>query len=331
MEVIFLELVDEDGEVRNRIHVARLPFGIGRDLENDLILDDPFVCPRHLELRREEDGSIHVHDLKSVNGLVDDRDGVKGPTLVVRPDRVMRIGHTRFRIRRSSDPVAPTLRDESSGLWALDPFKGSLVRLFHVLAGVSVIAANRFLGVWTRVSVEKSILPELMEYFLGLLAYSAFWSLLGLIVVRRWRYSHHMAVFSCALFLGGLVDVLTNWVIFNLPATTGVLQSLNPPVFLICVAVFWHLGYASRLSRSRRALVALSIYVLAAGLTYAKARKSQHEFKPQPVIDEPLMPPVFLVAPRLSVDDLGPRMEKLRAEVDRQAMEKKAEQGREKK
>jgi hypothetical protein len=140
-----------------------------------------------------------------------------------------------------------------------------------------------------------------------------------------------MAIFSCSLFLAGIVDVLTNLVMFKLPATAPLLQSVNPPIFLVSLAVFWHLGYASRLTRSRRALVALGIYGLAAGLNYAKSQKSEHEFKSQPSIDEPLMPPGFLVAPRLGVDELAPRMQALRERVDRQAASKKSHQGREKK
>lgn len=331
MEVIFLEIVDEDGEVRQRVRIPRLPFGIGRNLENDLVLDDPFVCPRHLEIRQEEDGSIQVLDLKSLNGLHDEAAGVKVPTAIATPDRVLRAGHTRFRVRRASDPLPATLRDESSGLWSWDPFKGSWVRLFHVAAGLSVIAFNRYIAVWTRVSIEKSILPEVMEYLLGLLAYSTFWSILGLIIVRRWRFSHHMAIFSFALFLGGGVDLLSNFVIFNAPSTQDFLQTMNPTLFVLSLAAFWHLGYATRLGRGRRALAALAIYVMGAGLTYAKSRKSAHDFKSQPSIDEPLFPPGCLVAPRLGVEDLGPRMEKLRERVDRLAVEKKAEQGREKK
>ena len=53
--------------------VARLPFAIGRALDNDLVLDDRSVSRYHAQLRAEKSGLIIV-DLQSTNGtFVDGR------------------------------------------------------------------------------------------------------------------------------------------------------------------------------------------------------------------------------------------------------------------
>ncbi len=62
---------------------------IGREMSNQLILDDSLVSPQHCKLTREADGAVVIHDLGStsgtfVNGLpVTERIVVAGDQVVV--------------------------------------------------------------------------------------------------------------------------------------------------------------------------------------------------------------------------------------------------------
>ena len=62
--VIFAEVLDRRGQVRQRVRVERFPLTIGRAYSNDLILDDRYGCPQHARV------SIREGDKRSYDGSV---------------------------------------------------------------------------------------------------------------------------------------------------------------------------------------------------------------------------------------------------------------------
>ena len=54
--MIFLEVLDRRGRLLDRHRIDRCPITIGRAYANDVIVDDPYVCPTHLRLLRTDPG-----------------------------------------------------------------------------------------------------------------------------------------------------------------------------------------------------------------------------------------------------------------------------------
>jgi hypothetical protein len=64
-----LVVLDEDGEVKDRITITNPPVTIGRLSANDVVLSDPNVSRRHAELRLTDE-SWSINDLGSTNGTL---------------------------------------------------------------------------------------------------------------------------------------------------------------------------------------------------------------------------------------------------------------------
>jgi hypothetical protein len=62
-----LEVLDDSGESKEKISLARSPVTVGRLSTNDIVLGDANVSRRHAELQRDGDGWI-LTDLGSTNG-----------------------------------------------------------------------------------------------------------------------------------------------------------------------------------------------------------------------------------------------------------------------
>jgi pSer/pThr/pTyr-binding forkhead associated (FHA) protein len=69
---------------------------VGRDPAANLVVDDPAVSRRHVELRRQPDGWLAV-DLGSTNGTY--VNGFRVGHAHLRPGDVLGIGDTRLRVR----------------------------------------------------------------------------------------------------------------------------------------------------------------------------------------------------------------------------------------
>jgi pSer/pThr/pTyr-binding forkhead associated (FHA) protein len=78
----------------------------GRDPSCDVVLDDPYVSPRHCRIWQDDDGCLWTEDLGSTNGTWLDRlylgTRVYGPTPLAGHD-VMWIGRTRIPITAAAD------------------------------------------------------------------------------------------------------------------------------------------------------------------------------------------------------------------------------------
>ena len=68
MSGILVELLDRAGSVIARHRFDQLPVRLGRAYDNDVIVDDPFVAPSHVQIERREDGVLIARDLGTRNG-----------------------------------------------------------------------------------------------------------------------------------------------------------------------------------------------------------------------------------------------------------------------
>ncbi len=83
---------------------------LGRAYSNDIILDDPFISPRHLYISIEEN-QIQIQDLASENGTrVNGTHHLKDQSLKVESGDEIFIGRSVFRLLLADHPVGPALR-----------------------------------------------------------------------------------------------------------------------------------------------------------------------------------------------------------------------------
>jgi len=98
----WLERIAADGSAL-AVPVQDLPFGIGRDEENGLVLVASGVSRRHASLALDPDsGQLLLSDLGSTNGCYVNRAKVDSPRLLDEGD-IVHIGSAEIRIRRADD------------------------------------------------------------------------------------------------------------------------------------------------------------------------------------------------------------------------------------
>jgi len=98
-------LVSEPGRSRLRIQLTDIPLEIGRDCAG-LLLTDPQISRRHLEVRSDDGHTVVVTDLGSSNGTLVDHSPLVGSRRL-HPGETVHIGATRLVLEpRGSSPVS---------------------------------------------------------------------------------------------------------------------------------------------------------------------------------------------------------------------------------
>lgn len=187
----YVELLTRHDDIGARHRFMELPIRIGRGYDNDLIVDDPYVAEHHVKIVQTEHGQLVIEDLGSQNGMLDD--GKRVMRAILDPDRVIRIGHTRLRVRCADYAVPHSMADTSAYRWEGWP---------PAMAGLSIIALLSMLSVWG--SDTDSISP--IHYLSGLamvlsvvFVWCGIWSFANRVIANHARFGRHVFIVGCAL------------------------------------------------------------------------------------------------------------------------------------
>jgi hypothetical protein len=188
-----VEHLHRDGTVLARIAVSGSVFRIGRDLGNDLVLDDPHVAAHHAELHIAADGSAQLQDLGTRNGIHPHR-GKREPSYAVQADAPFRLGSSQIRIRNRAWTLPPEVALSMRAMWPL-----------AVLALILVLGRGAW-DIWLTDLRDKppSYVYELTAMAVALCVWSAMYALLGRLLSGVDRFFTHLLI-ACSAFLGATV------------------------------------------------------------------------------------------------------------------------------
>jgi hypothetical protein len=275
---VVVEALDNHGRVQWREWVVLgagcRAFTIGRSLEADVMLDDPYAAVLHVSIEVKPDGRLLAADLGSVNGIVVRGRRVGGSAAIELPDSTLQVGRTHLRVRTGREPLAPEKPDEPP-VSALVRRPAEIAAFAAVVSILQVIYAS-WLGAPR--DLTMTIVTALAYTGASAAVWVAFWGLLSRIMQGEWRWLRHTAIYlGVTSTLVALVEVVD---------LGGFLLSLPQPgnlyfwmgAIALALGLFLHLTHASHLAPVRAALVAGIIPVLlVAGVEWLQMRNQTRD------------------------------------------------------
>ena len=290
--VAVVDILDRDGRARMTVPVRCWPVTIGRAVGCDIVLDDPYVAPRHATLG-EQDGGLQLVVGETVNGAwLGKRRVAAGERIAVAGGDVVQIGGTRLRVRRPTDALAPERR------WVPEA-SGSVGTVLLLLLLFSAWNAGEL---WLRDDPGGRVtdyLPVLIGGPIAVAIWAAFWSVGSKLIRHRFDFWSHTSIALLATLAMSAAALLLPMVAF----TSGwAWPSRIGPVAVSAIAwsaVGAHIG---RLLPGRpRVLAAVmtSLFVVGFGL-FAFHHYETHERIFPELYVATLAPPALRLAPTVS-------------------------------
>jgi hypothetical protein len=309
----FIETLARNGDVLQRHQVHTLPIRIGRAYDNDVILDDDYVAPRHALVDVDSANKLMLHDLGSRNGVI--KGGKRLPSLVLAGDTVVRIGHTSLRVRAADFPVPAEMLDRTMHGW-----EGALPGI----AGMVLAALVALSITWlfdTRQSPPTLYLQALAAGVGGAVAWGGAWAFANRLFGRHARLGRHTFI------IGSGAAALLAWeVVANSVAYAFALEALtrygsHGVIALAAGIIYFHLATVKPQLRIRFRWLCLVFAIVGSGLMLiANLQRSGR------AADELYMgvvlPPSMRASPDHSVDDFIDRVDALKEQVDRERASK---------
>ena len=188
--VALVDVYDQHGRVQQRLRLAGAgsQCSIGRGIDCDIVIDDPYAAGRHALLVLQEDGRLLVRDLGTRNGTqVDGRSLHAGGEAVVSGGE-LRLGRTLVRVRAHELQVPPERA-----------FRRDLLRRYRTAfasSGFVLCLAFAVLSQW--LAAPGSAAPRVMIAVLVTVAvlgvWVGFWSLVARLGIGAWQIRIHLSI-----------------------------------------------------------------------------------------------------------------------------------------
>lgn len=308
-----LEAFDRHGTLLARAPVTRWPVTVGRALDCDLVLDDPFVAPAHLRIDRLADAprTVSVEVQQTVNGaLLHRKRHGSGQRFDWLDGAPLEIGRTRIALRLADAAIA--------GEQALPRFPWRTLAATAAL--MVLVAAALLVSEWLKAEDAskylKSLPGTLLSVGLAMGGWSGLWAIANKVFDGHLQFWRHVRI-ACGLYLGiegvhagaGLAAFAFSWE--ALSRFGFVLSTL-----VLAAAVYAHL--AAVLPRRRAGLAWTVGAVLVLGLpAWLGARWLNQMRLSNEFYMSGLYPPGLRVAPTVPVSQFMQEAEALRGRLDR--------------
>lgn len=308
-----IEAFDRHGALLARAPITRWPVTVGRALDCDLVLDDPFVAPTHLRIDRAADAprTVRVEVLETRNGArLQRKHHGKGDRFDWPDGTPVDLGQTHIALRLADTPIA-----QEQALpqfpWRMVATTGVLIALMGAsAAGTSWLEARDATG------YLKSLPGVLLILLLVLGAWSGMWAVANKVFAGHLQFWRHVRI-ACAAALGAdvvqLVSHLTAFA-FSLEALS---HFANVLVMLVLAgALYAHLAAVLPRRRVGLAWTVAAVVVLAVPL-WLGAQWLNNMRLSNTLYMSSLFPPSLRVAPAVPVEQFLRETESLRGKLDR--------------
>ncbi|MFT4825203.1 MAG: hypothetical protein ACJASY_003411 [Halioglobus sp.] len=312
MDTLVLQLSIKHGRVADLVRSEGQPITVGRALDNDAVLTDPYVAPH--QLRFDKEGSDwYAQVLEQQNPVSQNGDVMKETRFQVQSGDRVTIGRTRLNVFAADHRVEATRTLILSS--SMYQGKSGLLIAFAVLVFVALLDG---FSDYTQLSVDDDWGQYMYSALMGgliIIIWAGFWSIMGRLFRHQQQFSLQLLATSLVLLalifiapVPGYLEFMTNSL--QVSQVSGYLMAL---IFVTTLLRF-NLALATHVENTWRVAAGLSIVIV--GFSYLMGSLESEEFTASAEYSEVLKPPF---APRPSAQNLDQYFEQLNQKVEWQA------------
>lgn len=308
-----IEAFDRHGALLARAPITRWPVTVGRGLDCDLVLDDPFVAPTHLRIDRAADASreVQVEVLETRNGARLQRKHYRQGERFGWPHGTpVDLGHTHIALRLADTPIA----DEQP----LPQFPWRTVGTTAALAALVMFAGlgESWLDARDTLQYFKDVPGVLLTLLVALVVWSGVWAVANKVFAGSLQFWRHVRIACAAALAMDAVQLLAHVIAFAFSLEIFAQFASLLLVLTLAGALYAHL--AAVLPRRRVGLAWTVAAAIVLGVPAWLGAQWLNNMRLSSVLYmSSLFPPSLRVAPAVPVDQFLQETESLRGKLDR--------------
>lgn len=317
-KLLILEVRDGANHLKEWHKIRSYPMSIGRAYSNDIVIDDPFMCPEHLRLENGNGDCVLVKNLSRVNGTVLERDAKKIEEVAFSHGLVLRAGKTRLVFNDGSQSVAPALTEASNqSTFSLDHVGFVRMLIVFILSVVFAFIKQswfKYHGDTPQIELKLALMA-LGGHLLLFLPWAALWSFAGLIFLRRANYSAHLVIALLVAWCASIFSMVFDYLEFSFNSKALGLGGFAVGAVCCFSLLVLHMNRATRNSPRRNQVIAGTLMAVFCALGGAFAYISSNEFSSRISPDMTLKAPAFRLVSGSSIESFMADVSNLEADL----------------
>ncbi|MDH3973566.1 MAG: FHA domain-containing protein [Deltaproteobacteria bacterium] len=311
----YIEVLGRSGKVSARYSVRKRGLTFGRAYNNDVVIEDPYICPHHLEIIWDEENGLVARDLGTVNGLLRENEKMKVDSIKLVSGVRFRIGRTTFRFYSHDYEVPETIVDS----YAMSPLKALESRLMQ--ATIFTGALFYIFGDYWMESYKKFDTLHFTYGMIGIFSlivvWSSFWAFTSRMLTHRWNLFIHCAIASAGIVAISLFDVVLSYMsfAFALDHFQRIVSAVGMGL-LIAGIIYTHLRFVSSALPFHLASVSSAVAIAFVGMTLLLSHLEKKDFNYSPRYNVTLKAPAFKIVKSKSLGDFFESARELKSEMD---------------
>ena len=306
-EVIWIEVLSRHRDVAHRVRVAGPEVHIGRGYDNDVVLDDAYVAPRHVRVFRDDTGRLVAEDLGSLGGLFLDRDKTRLARIVIDGDHPIRIGHTFVRVREASHAVPPERAGQPAG--------GKILPIVLAAALVVLETLSAWLGETGEPKASNYLFPVLSVAAV-VIVWVGVWALLSRILSGAARFERNLLIALAAVLGFSLFNEFAQFSAFALTWRIPTSYGYVAMWLILAAACFFHLREVGRSRLPVKGAAVLALATLAIAIQTLAQSEAFRDSGRQTTAQH-LLPPALRLSPVRDETTFFGEIEQLKSRLDR--------------
>jgi hypothetical protein len=288
---IVLELLSRKNKTIRSYRFTKAQITIGRDYHNDLQLDDPYVCPQHLQISQRADFlTLKLADCDSINGVSINNKLIQNSGL--HANDVITLGRTRLRVVDTTKAIPaalPLSKLEEKISWLSSTTLALMLTIAYVLYAV----ANNFVT-----SVEEFKLISALPKELAQMALFCTWPLTFALLTKMFNKESHLInqfnLMWLVAFLLSILYLLEKVILFNSNGSSSIpLLELFFFSTVIFGYIWFSLFIAFHQTNARRNIITATMSAVILIPIFSVGLFDDGEFSVRAKYDATLLPPIY--------------------------------------
>jgi hypothetical protein len=182
-----IECFERDGRTARVLDVWQWPVTLGRAMDNDIVLDDPFVAAHHARLEALPEGGLRLQVLHTANGVRVDGQlhGAGASVPLPAQGATLQIGNSPLRLRLPSETLAPERPLPNHGSAWMPLALGALLYASVVIRHGIGLDPGAEVSAW---------LPAVLGLPALVACWCAVWALMSKLFRHRFDFAGHLRI-----------------------------------------------------------------------------------------------------------------------------------------
>ena len=329
-----LDVVDASGKLMASYPLTTMPVIIGRSMQSDVWIDDPYIAAQHCSMFLGANGLVQVTALPSANGVLQvSKAGSAALQSSELPDQaILIVGETRLRIRiQDQTQLAPELllasRAKHTALGAVVKQAYNSPSWVKIISVLGLIYLIELIGFYTRQTGELKlgvILSSILGLAMFIGAWTAGWSILSRIFSGEAKFKGHLLIALTAVLISSLWNEFLDLLGFGFSLRQVDMLDTVSRVLVATIASYFHLKLISSERLVQKGLGLATTFIVSFGIL-GLVQFDQLKRTRQSAIYAATKPAAFELKAAKSLDDAVSQFNAQKIIIDSQRKEKPPE------